>query len=99
MLLTLSNLAHLRAEIIPQLISQFETNFSIKLTDESKTIRDVLGQIDARLFQSYVQPTVEQVKQYIRWYRESRLGADNNTTNRCTTIRLRCALKTSARPQ
>lgn len=65
MLLTLSNLAHLRAEIIPQLISQFETNFSVKLTDESKTIRDVVGQIDARLFQSYVHPTVEQVKQYI----------------------------------
>ena len=64
-LLTLSNLAHLRIEIIPQLISQFETNFSVKLTDESKTIRDILGQIDARLFQSYVGPTVEQLKQLI----------------------------------
>jgi len=61
MLLTLSNLNHLRREVIPQLISQFETSFSVKLTDESKTIRDVLAQIDARLFQSYVKPTVEQL--------------------------------------
>lgn len=59
MLLTLSNLNHLRREVIPQLISQFETSFSVKLTEESKTIRDVLGQIDARLFQSYVKPTVD----------------------------------------
>lgn len=59
MLLTLSNIAHLRSEIIPQLISQFESSFSVKLTEESKTIRDVLGQIDARLFQSYVKPTVD----------------------------------------
>ena len=65
MLLTLSNLARLRTEIIPQLISQFESNFSVKLTDESKTIHDVLGQIDARLFQSYVKPTVDKVNQII----------------------------------
>ena len=65
MLFTLSNLAHLRAEIIPHLISQFESNFSVKLTDESKTIRDALGQIDARLFQSYVKPTVEKMSKII----------------------------------
>ncbi|KAF2161076.1 hypothetical protein M409DRAFT_28406 [Zasmidium cellare ATCC 36951] len=59
MLLTLSNLNHLRSEVIPQLISHFEAAFSVKLTEESKTIRDVLSQIDARLFQSYVKPTVE----------------------------------------
>ena len=65
MLLTLSNLAHLRTEIIPHLISQFESNFSVKLTDESKTIRDVLGQIDGRLFQSYVKPTVDKLNKII----------------------------------
>lgn len=59
MLITLSNLNHLRSEVIPQLISQFESGFSVKLTEESKTIRDVLSQIDARLFQTYVKPTVE----------------------------------------
>nr|POE94617.1 exocyst complex component sec5 [Quercus suber] len=61
LLLTLSNIAYLRADIIPHLISQYESSFSVKLTEESKTIRDVLGQIDARLFQSYVRPTVDQL--------------------------------------
>lgn len=56
-LLTLSNLTHLRNEILPQLLLSFESAFSVKLTDESKTIRDVLVQIDTRLFQSYVHPT------------------------------------------
>lgn len=58
MLLTLSNLQVLRNDTVPALISQFESHFSVKLSDESKTIRDVLGQIDARLFQSYVKPTI-----------------------------------------
>ena len=64
-LLTLSNLANLRSDIIPHLISHFESSFSVQLTEETKTIRDVLGQIDARLFQSYVQPTVAEIKSII----------------------------------
>src|SRR5579871_5078422 len=66
MLLTLSNLAALRSEIVQNLTQQFENAFSVKLTDESKTIRDVLGQIDARLFQSYTRPSVETLRQIIR---------------------------------
>lgn len=58
MLLTLSNLKALQSDFVPQLISNFETAFSVKLTEEAKTIRDVLSQIDARLFQSYTKPTV-----------------------------------------
>jgi exocyst complex component 2 len=45
---------------------QFENAFSVKLTDEAKTIRDVLGQIDARLFQSYTRPAMEEVGTIIR---------------------------------
>jgi exocyst complex component 2 len=41
-------------------------NFSVKLAEESKTIRDVLGQIDSRLFQSYTKPTVEKLSSIIR---------------------------------
>ncbi|GAB7350211.1 hypothetical protein MBLNU459_g0869t1 [Dothideomycetes sp. NU459] len=65
MLLTLSNLNHLRRETIPQLIAQFESSFSVKLTEESKTIRDVVGQIDARLFQSYVRPVSDRLSAMI----------------------------------
>lgn len=66
MLLTLSNLQALRVDIVPNLTTQFENAFSVKLTDESKTIRDVLGQIDAKLFQSYTKPAVESLRNIIR---------------------------------
>jgi exocyst complex component 2 len=66
MLLTLSNLKALRIELVPQLVTLFESSFSVKLTDESKTIRDVLGQIDARLFQSYTRPTISTLTKTIK---------------------------------
>lgn len=66
MLLTLSNLQALRSQVVPSLNSQFETAFSVKLTDESKTIKDVLGQIDARLFQTFTRPAVESLRTIIR---------------------------------
>lgn len=66
MLMTLSNLQALRVEIVPNLTTQFENAFSVKLTDETKTIRDVLGQIDARLFQSYTRPAVENLHSIVQ---------------------------------
>ena len=66
MLLTLSNLKALRADIVPQLVTQFETEFSVKLTEESKTIFDVLSQIDNRLFQSYTRPIAEKLSALIQ---------------------------------
>lgn len=66
MLLTLSNLKALRVDLVPQLVTLFESSFSVKLTDESKTIRDVLGQIDARLFQSYTRPTISTLTKTIK---------------------------------
>ncbi|KAG6004416.1 hypothetical protein E4U21_001084 [Claviceps maximensis] len=66
MLLTLSNLQALRSKVVPGLNSHFENAFSVKLTDESKTIRDVLGQIDARLFQSYTKQSIEHVEEIIK---------------------------------
>ncbi|OIW32521.1 hypothetical protein CONLIGDRAFT_630203 [Coniochaeta ligniaria NRRL 30616] len=66
MLLTLSNLQLLRSQVVPSLNTQFENAFSVKLTDETKTIRDVLGQIDARLFQSYTRASVDSLRNIIR---------------------------------
>lgn len=66
MLLTLSNLQALRVDVVPNLTMQFENAFSVKLTDEGKTIRDVLAQIDARLFQSYTKPAIEELQVIIR---------------------------------
>ena len=66
MLLTLSNLQSLRKTEVPNLNVQFENAFSVKLTDETKTIRDVLGQIEQRLFQTYTRPSVDTLRQIIR---------------------------------
>ncbi|PIG86750.1 Exocyst complex component Sec5 [Aspergillus arachidicola] len=57
-LLTLSNIKAFQADLVPQLVANFETSFSVKLTEEANTIRDVLSQIDDRLFQSYTKPTI-----------------------------------------
>lgn len=59
MLLTLSNIKALQSEIVPHLISQFETSFSVKLTDEFSSIRADLAQIEVKLFSSYTSPTAE----------------------------------------
>jgi exocyst complex component 2 len=66
MLLTLSNLQLLRSEVVPELISQFENAFSVKLTEESKTIRDALGQIDNQLFSEYTKPLVKNISNIVR---------------------------------
>ncbi|KAL7266939.1 Exocyst complex component S5 [Rhizina undulata] len=66
MLLTLSNLQLLKADVVPELIMQFETSFSVKLTDESKTLKDALSQIDAQLFDEYTKPIVKSVCKIVR---------------------------------
>lgn len=66
MLLTLNNLQALRSQVVPNLNSRFENAFSVKLTDESKTIKDVLGQIDARLFKSYTKQPIENLRRIIQ---------------------------------
>ncbi|KHJ33923.1 putative exocyst complex component sec5 [Erysiphe necator] len=66
MLLTLSNMQVLFNEVLPNLVAQFENAFAVKLTDESNIIRDVLNQIDTRLFSSFIQPYVENLRRTIR---------------------------------
>lgn len=65
MLLTLSNLRALQADLVPQLVANFETSFSVTLTEEAKTLSDVLNQIDDRLFQSYTGPTISALNKTI----------------------------------
>lgn len=56
LLLTLSNMSAFQTDITPQLLSLFETLFSVQLTDETNRIRDVLSQLDTQLFKSYTKP-------------------------------------------
>lgn len=66
LLLTMSNTKALRNEQVPSLIQLFESSFSVKLTDESKTIKDVFGQIDAKLFLAYTRPIVGRLNKTIK---------------------------------
>ncbi|POS85906.1 hypothetical protein EPUL_001622 [Erysiphe pulchra] len=66
MLLTLSNMQALFNDVVPNMVAQFENAFAVKLTDETNIIRDVLNQIDARLFSSFTQPYVEALRNNIR---------------------------------
>ncbi|RMD43694.1 hypothetical protein DV735_g1402, partial [Chaetothyriales sp. CBS 134920] len=65
-LLTLSNLKALRSEHVPQLVQYFQSAFSVTLTEESTTIKNMFGQIDMKLFRSYTAPTVEQLTTLIK---------------------------------
>jgi len=49
-------MAAFQSSIAPQLVSLFETLFSVQLTDETARIRDVLSQLDAQLFKTYTKP-------------------------------------------
>lgn len=59
MLLTLSNISALRTTIVPHLVTQFETDFSVTLTSESSTITELLISIESRLFASYTRPLTD----------------------------------------
>ncbi|OJI97216.1 hypothetical protein ASPVEDRAFT_24189 [Aspergillus versicolor CBS 583.65] len=64
-LLTLSNIKALQADLVPQLVANFESSFSVTLADEAKIIRQFLDQVDQRLFQSYTEPTISSLKSII----------------------------------
>ncbi|KAI5307159.1 NAD-dependent isocitrate dehydrogenase [Ascosphaera pollenicola] len=66
MLLTLSNLRALRSDFVPKLIANFESYFTVKLAEESKTVFDVLLQIDTKLFRSYTRPIVVKLDAEVR---------------------------------
>ncbi|EXJ63963.1 hypothetical protein A1O7_00298 [Cladophialophora yegresii CBS 114405] len=66
LLLTMSNTKALRNEQVPSLIQLFESSFSVKLADESKSIKDVFGQIDAKLFHAYTRPIVAELTKIIK---------------------------------
>ncbi|RMZ80342.1 hypothetical protein DV738_g2916, partial [Chaetothyriales sp. CBS 135597] len=65
-LLTLSNLKALRIEHVPQLVQYFQSAFSVTLTEESATVKNMFGQIDMKLFRAYTAPTVEQLTTLIK---------------------------------
>jgi exocyst complex component 2 len=51
---------------VPHLITQFENNFSVKLTDETKELRVALTNIDEKLFKAYIAPISKQLEQVVQ---------------------------------
>jgi exocyst complex component 2 len=51
---------------VQHLISQFENSFGVKLTDETKQIRDLLAEIDTKQFGSYCSPIIKHLGRTIR---------------------------------
>lgn len=66
LLLTLSNVQCLRNDIMPHLITMFESNFSVAVGDEAESLFDVLKNIDHRLFEAYVSPKIAETDNLIR---------------------------------
>ncbi|KAL4738064.1 exocyst complex component Sec5-domain-containing protein [Aspergillus similis] len=64
-LLTLSNIKAFQTDLAPQLIANFEASFSVTLADEAKLIRQVLDEVEQRLFKSYTEPTITNLKTII----------------------------------
>jgi exocyst complex component 2 len=56
----------LKNEVVPHLISLFETNYSVKLTDETNDIRNALTRMDQKLFQSYISPVNTHLENVIK---------------------------------
>ncbi|KAI4176133.1 MAG: hypothetical protein LQ343_001177 [Gyalolechia ehrenbergii] len=64
LLLTMSNVKYLQAEVIPQLINEYEINFSTSYADKGKTLKNV-SQIEAKLFKSYISPSASKLSSVI----------------------------------
>lgn len=65
LLLTMSNIKHFQSDLIPHLITHFETSFSLKIPNETKRIKDALAQIEAQLFKAYTASPAEKLSSLI----------------------------------
>lgn len=60
-LMTQSNLLALRQDLIPPLVTSLESALSITVVNEAQSLRELLAQIDARLFSSFTKPTIKRI--------------------------------------
>lgn len=66
LLLVVSNFGHLQRVIIPAMISELETAFSISMEQDKQTLMTVVQELDKTLFDSYISPKAAVVKGMIR---------------------------------
>lgn len=65
LVLTMSNIKHFQADLVPQLVTHFETAFSLKIPEDLKKLKDALSQIEARLFKAYITAPTEKLSSLV----------------------------------
>ncbi|KAG5440330.1 hypothetical protein PCANB_001900 [Pneumocystis canis] len=65
-LFTLSNFSQLQNNIIPVLLKQFESLYSISLGEESKNLYNALVHLDRRLFHDYIEGKSQSISQIVK---------------------------------
>ncbi|KAF7732380.1 hypothetical protein EC973_005276 [Apophysomyces ossiformis] len=65
-LLTVINLAHMRAVVIPKLVSLFETAYKCNMEEELRTLTDIVDQLDQILFNDYIKRKSSTIRDIIR---------------------------------
>ncbi|EKM75617.1 hypothetical protein AGABI1DRAFT_46058 [Agaricus bisporus var. burnettii JB137-S8] len=66
MLLVISNFGHLADALIPTMLSQLEAAFGASMLDDRQALMVVVKELDKTLFDGYVKPKVEALKEVIR---------------------------------
>ena len=65
-LLTVSNLTHLRSTTIPRMVNQFQVAFKVDMAAEVQMLMDVTDQLDKILFDDYIKRKAANVARIIR---------------------------------
>ncbi|KZP15940.1 hypothetical protein FIBSPDRAFT_1047870 [Athelia psychrophila] len=66
LLLVISNFSNLSSRLIPNMITQLETAFSVTIDEERRTLMTVVQQLDKNLFNGYIKPKTTIVMQIAR---------------------------------
>lgn len=53
-LLAISNLSHFKTEFIAKIVEQLKMALKVDMVQDSKTLNDVVGQLDKILFEEYI---------------------------------------------
>ncbi|KAF0492794.1 exocyst complex component Sec5-domain-containing protein [Gigaspora margarita] len=64
-LLTISNLSNLKQFMIPRIVSQFEAAYKCSLVDDTKTLNDVINQLDKILFDDYLKRQTQKIRNIV----------------------------------
>ncbi|KAF7972154.1 hypothetical protein HWV62_18804 [Athelia sp. TMB] len=66
LLLVISNFNNLSSQLIPSMITQLETAFSVSIDEDRRTLMTVVRELDKNLFDGYINPKAAVVKEIAR---------------------------------